>query len=152
MAYFLLHFLNNPAVYRRDHILRILEQLTNSVAIIRSMVRQNEYDEAQNLFAIETEKFIQTPYVQFVTDSTTNWYDAIINHYGVKLEVYEEFANLLLEGAEIAFESHRITEGFLLVTKCQRLYAHVIDNDNSYSIVRERNLERLAILISKFSN
>lgn len=116
------------------------------------MVRRDEYDEAQDLFALEAEKFIKTPYFDFVTDSTSNWYDTVAKQYGTKTEVYENFANLLLEGAEIAFESHRITEGFLLVTKCQRLYAFVIENDNSYSIVRENNIERLAILISKFSN
>lgn len=139
-------------MYRKDYILKVIEQLANSLAILKSVVKKKDPDAAQDVFATEVERFVQMPYAQFVVDNTENWFETLFLQYGQKNEVFENFANLLLEGAEISFDSHRITEGFLLVIKCQKLYNYLIESDNSYSLVRENNLERLAILISKFSN
>lgn len=139
-------------MYRKDYISKVVEQLLNSLATLLVFVKDKDYESAEVVFAEEVGRFIKTPYSKFVTDNSNKWFEALTSDYGHQPEVYENFANLLLEGAEIAFDTHHITEGFLLVTKCQRLYNFLLESDNSYSIVRESNLERLAILISKFSN
>lgn len=137
---------------RKNNIDRIVEQLSNGVAIVLSLQKSNKFDEAQEHFGFEIERFLHIPYNQFVIDTTESWVEALFHKYGSSLELVENLGSLLLVGAELAFETHRITEGFLLVTKCQRLFTIIIENNGDLSDDQERKVERLAVLISKFSN
>ncbi|MBP8849719.1 MAG: hypothetical protein KBG80_04100 [Breznakibacter sp.] len=137
---------------RKNNLERIVEQLSNGVAIVISLQKSNKFEEAQEHFGFEIERFLHTPYDQFIVDMSEEWIEIFLHKYGSSLELIENFGSLLLVGAELAFETHRITEGFLLVTKCQRLFAMIIENKGDLSDDQERKVERLAVLISKFSN
>ena len=139
-------------MYKRDYIEKIIEQLQNGLAILLSVVKKDDLEQAQEVFILETESFLKMPYTLFMSDKSEYWFTDMQEKYGDKFEIYDAFAALLLQGAELAFESNRITEGFILTTKSQRLYNYLIEHDNSYSLMRENNIERLAIMISKFSN
>lgn len=137
---------------RKSNQERIIEQLDNGVAIVISLQRALKYEEAQEHFAFELERFTHISYPDFVIDVTDGWLESLYHRHGSSVEVIESFGSLLLVGAEMFFECHRITEGFLLVTKCQRLFSIVIANEGDLDADQEHKVERLAILIAKFSN